>query len=225
MTCSRCIGWVLGAVVGLLLAAALCCPVEAGAVTYYGDYFDFVAVDQCVAVSRNDSAIATGVASAWSCVVYYDYDYELSGYSQLGIADNYTNYDLNATFPMNAGIRTLSVPLPREWSIFYFVVTETRSGNSYRSEAVIMNTAAEVIVSNEEPTPVRIQEIGLASEASTLAPDILPTSLDASVSVDGTLPVDVVSFLGEDDGPFLWAIVGGLVGIGAFVLVRRVANV
>jgi len=220
---------VCGAVVGLLLAAALCCPSDAHAVTYYSDaYFDVVVNDQSVVIGRNESALPTSVAGVgWYVSIYYDWAYDGSWQAHMADLDDIADYaGLSSSVAYEAKCKTVALPLDPRYEAYYLWVRLTGAdGTVYGAYHVVVNRRAEVIVSNEEPTPVRIQEIGLASEASTLAPDVLPTSLDASVSVDGTLPVAVESILGESDGEFLWAVVGGLVGIGGFVAVRRVAHV
>jgi len=210
----------------LLLAAALCLPSSAQAVTISdGDFFSVVVNDQSVTFRPNvvPSVCST---STWSYRVYYDWQYDGSWAANTTYFFNTAKY--GATFIQTSTgmqVGSITLALDPRYQVYYLLLNATGTdGNVYQSQHLIVNNRAEVVLANDEPTPVRIQEIGLASEASTLSPDILPTSLDASVSVDGTLPVSVASFLGEDDGPLLWTMLGGLVGIASFVLVKRGAE-
>jgi len=226
MTCSRCSGWVLGAVAGLMLAAALCCPGEAWATSYAGPQYFAISVDgaQISIVPASDVASPT-MPSTFSLTIYYDWDFDGSWINNLADADDYSpypgDYDQRKIYSAIDTRTGWVLPLNPLYQVYYVSVTYTSGSDTFSTRSVVVNDRAEVVIANDEPTPVRIQEIGLASEASTLGPDILPTSLDASVSVDGTLPVDVVSFLHEDDT--MWYVVGGLCGIGSFLALDRLA--
>lgn len=216
----------LGAVIAFFAMAALLLPGKAQAANYYSErYFSVSIQDQMLQVTANRSVLPTTTTNSNSCVVYYDWDFDGSWVANWSHADDKdtADYDKSISCGFPAEVASQVLPLDPRYQVYFVHAFVTVGADTYRTQAIVVNNRAEVVVANDEPTPVRIQEIGLASEATTLSADALPVSLDASVSIntsETTLPVSVTSILGESDGRVLWAVVGGLCGLFSLYLIR-----
>jgi len=210
----------------------------AQAVQYVGEkYFTIRADDQFVQITKNDVNIPVSTVG-WSWYVRVDYDWDFDGnvWANWAHADDSgaPDYDGQVVLACADGMNTVTLPMDPKWETYLIRAHVAVGSDSYQTLSILVNRSSAVTISNDEPTPVRIQEIGAASTATTLAANYLPTvttvtampavSLDSSISVDGTLPVDVQSFLGESDGPVVWAVFGSLCGVGSILALDKLVG-
>lgn len=206
-----------------MLTVALSFPSESHATVYYSDaYFDVTVGEQTVTFERNKSAIPTEcVNSQWTITGYYDWDFDGTWVANWVHANDISPFplDYDKQFilqPLGVSESVVVVPLDPRYQVYFFEASVGNVTNSYKTTGYVVNSRAEVVLANDEPTPVRLQEIGLSSQASTLAPDVLPVSMDGSDSEVGTMPVEVVNVSGDYAATVLG--VGGLLCFAVFLL-------
>jgi len=224
---TRCSGSNIKKAAAVCFAAAFICLLGAGradAASRYGQYWQVTQDGQSVRFAKDfESLNSTAAAATVYVTVYYDWDFDGQWLTQFVHSDDagLPDYDRSNTFSVVGTVANFIVPLDPRYQVYFVTVGASDGVDDFRTWSVIVNSRAEVVLANDEPTPVRIQEIGPSSTATTLAPDVLPVSVDASISLDGTPSVSVSSFLGETDGNVVWAILGSLCGVASILALDR----
>lgn len=213
------------------------CSVKCYGVTYTTDFVEHEVDGQSVTFHFEPSRLATNTLyerewdsnaaggldfGHYNINVKYDWDYDSNPYGNWEHIDNASTYDKQFTVVAYNGYTDLTVYLSPDYSVYYYwvyVYDGATPVNTYQDYGIILNNRSSFIIENEEPTPVRIAEIG-DSENSVSIVSSVPVSIDASVSIGNTMTVDVDSYPSVIDWWFLIIIVSLGVFVG-YVLVGR----
>lgn len=157
-------------------------------------------------LTLEESDVAS-MTTGWRPYIWYDFDNDDDVFANLTNARYTENFNKIYQPQLGNTQGSVSIPMQPEYHA-YLVGLQVYNGSwnlrplspSGLTYALVINQAASVVIENTEPQPVRIAELGSNGTTPTTISNELPTSLDASISIDGTIPVDPWSSAGLPEG-------------------------